>query len=270
VADDVAYALFEMGASGVEENLPFKQEGSHYEPEILIPQNTSLRAYFTAKPDMLIFKSEFPNLNYELSEEQNKDWLSEWKKGFNAFELAANIWIVPSWLTPPKEAQRVIRIDPGMAFGTGTHETTKLMAQLITQYSKGEAFLDVGTGTGVLAILAEILGFKNVQATEIDPEARRTARENVAINKSQVVILDEQIESISSQFDIVAANIIDGVLVELAGDLKRVLKDGGYLIVSGILTEREDNFLKQFDQAGLKFLKREELGEWVALVWEKR
>src|SRR5690606_7022875 len=135
----------------------------------------------------------------------------------------------------PSEAKRVLRIDPGMAFGTGTHETTQLAAQILSDLAAKQplvSVLDVGTGTGILALLAELLGAEVVQATEIDSEARRVARENLVRNASRsVVVLEDQLESLSNTFQVVMANIIDGVLLELGADLCRRVKPGGHLIL---------------------------------------
>ncbi len=158
-----------------------------------------------------------------------------------------------------------------MAFGTGTHETTQLCATLFERISREFKFrscLDVGTGTGILAILARQLGVERLRATELEPEARRVARENFAANGAKDILLNsEQIEDIDEKFDVVVANIIDGVLVRIQEDLKSRVKPGGWLILSGIISEREREFLWHFDlPPGRSWLMRMQKGDWLAFA----
>ncbi len=270
---------FENGAAGTEETLDFEQKNREYEPVTLAKEKTALNIYFETAPDPKFIENLrqlYPTVHFDLQSKANQDWLAEWKKGFNPFELAQGIWVVPSWCDIPKQAHRVIRIDPGMAFGTGTHETTKLAARLIAKYARQfltegqKSLLDVGTGTGILAFLAEHLGFLTIVGNDIDIEARRVARENKEINhfkKTQIV--EENLERISSVFGVVVANIIDGVLVKLQAELKKRVTAGGYLLLTGILFEREDLFLKEFSFEGFKLVERDVNGEWVGFLIKK-
>ncbi len=278
--DLLTYLCFEWGAEGISEVLEFSQAGKDYEPVTIEKPTKSIEVFFAKAPSPLIVEtllSAVPSLEIELKECPELDWLEEWKKGFEPFPLVENIWVVPSWLKAPAQAGRSIQIDPGMAFGTGTHETTQLAAKLMS-----EAFLDltsprvldVGTGTGILALLAELLGADEVVATEIDPEARWVARENLVINssfKTQVVDIQiDQVDSPSSgplqpgSFDLVVANIIDGVLLDLEPYLWRLLRPSGQLILTGILAERERGFCSSFClPQGRHWKGREQKGEWV-------
>jgi ribosomal protein L11 methyltransferase len=205
-------------------------------------------------------------------EEENKDWLEEWKKGFKPFKLVGDFWVVPSWLQPPPECKHAIYIDPGMAFGTGTHATTQMMAFFIhklAEKNKNEignwAMLDVGTGTAILAMLAQMSGMGHVVGIEIDPEARRVARENIKLNKlPQIEIPESLIEDVRVQYDVVVANIIDGVLINIKKDLMRVLRPGGHMLLTGILEERDNHFFEKFlEGSGLTVIRRLEKDEWV-------
>lgn len=266
--------LFEQGSSGVQEDLPFKQEGEFYDVTELPRTDSLVISYFSEAPNESLLKwikNRFPDSKTEVSEEAPKDWLAEWKKGFVSFELVAGIYVVPSWLPTPDGAKAALKIDPGMAFGTGTHETTQLASKLISEIPnlKGKSVLDVGTGTGILALLSEKLGAKHIVGTEIDPEARRTARENIELNESQVEIPEHQIESINESFDLVIANIIDGVLVALQDDLKRCTNPRGYMLLTGILDEREANFRERFAFEGLELIRRSQKNEWVGFLLRK-
>ncbi len=278
-AELLAADAFENGAAGTEEQLSFEQKNREYEPVTLSKERTALKIYFEVAPSLEWFeqlRGAYPEAQFELQSEKNQDWLAEWKKGFNPFELASGVWIVPSWCEAPKEAKQVIRIDPGMAFGTGTHETTRLASQFIGRHAQSilggghRSALDVGTGTGILAFLAELLGFQTILANDIDPEARRVARENLALNTfKKVRIIDEDLNKIPGAFGLVIANIIDGVLVRLQNELKPRVGANGYLLLTGILEEREAIFLSEFSFAGFRLVERTQLGEWVGFLLQK-
>ncbi len=223
-------------------------------------------------------RDRFFDIRCITSEEENKDWLSEWKKGFVAFKLVGKTWVVPSWLEKPAEAEHEVKIDPGMAFGTGTHATTKMASYFIhklagehTAEVKNWTMLDVGTGTAILAVLAEKLGYGLITGVEIDLEARRKARENCVLNQTtNVEITDLQIDEIREQYDVVVANIIDGVLIRLQKDLLKVTKPNGYLFLTGILQERDNLFFEKFIEANpLKVIKRIQKDEWVGYWVQK-
>lgn len=171
-------------------------------------------------------------------------------------------------------------MEPGMAFGTGTHETTRLAATLLVDALRERAekadsrsgvrapsVLDVGTGTGVLAIVARRLGARRTVAIDNDLEARRVARENLEANSlaAEIEVPDQNLEDVEGAFDLVVANIIDGALVHIQPGLSRVLAPGGAMILSGILLEREKAFLERFlPPARLRISRRLEMGEWAA------
>lgn len=273
---------FDSGATGVTEALAFSQSDLCYEPFILKVRSHELDVFFEEKPDEEFFsrlKEWVPNIHWLILEEQHKDWLEEWKKGFVPFQLAGPHWVVPSWLEAPPEALNPMRIDPGMAFGTGTHATTKMAAYFVHKLGQSlnrdelYSLIDVGTGTAILAMLAKKEGLYRVLGIEIDPEARRVARENIILNKlEEIEISDQDIEEIHEQFDFVVANIIDGVLIQLKDSLLRLLKPGGQIFLTGILTERDEDFFSAFiESSPLKVLRRIEQEEWVGywLQWPK-
>lgn len=277
IEDSLTYDLFEKGAQGVSEVLDFEQPGRTYEPIFTEKENKVLEAYFLKplpKVELEELQNKYANIQIEFTEEENKDWMEEWKKDFHAFELVSSIWLVPSWLEAPKQARQSIFIDPGMAFGTGTHATTQLCSRAIYELMKKEkiqSVIDVGCGTGILAILAELLGAKEVEATEIDIDARDCAIENVSKNECQYTrVLEKQIDEVSTQYDLVVANIIDGVLVSIKEDLYRVTRPGGYMILSGILHERESEFEKDFFNDEFDVLSKEQQDEWLSYVLRKK
>lgn len=272
---------FEHGASGVSEALAFTQPDLTYDPKLVPVKTRDLDVFFPEKPSREFFDglNNFDSpIRWELVEEETKDWLEEWKKGFKPFQLVGPYWVVPSWEEIPKECEKPLRIDPGMAFGTGTHATTQMMAffihKLADKYPSkiGDwSLLDVGTGTAILAMMARKAGFNYVTGIEIDPEARRTARTNIELNDlKDIDIRDELLEELRSNYEVVVANIIDGVLLQLKDDLLRVTKDGGSLLVTGILKERDDEFFQDFiEKSPLKVIRRIEKDEWVGYWLEK-
>lgn len=281
--DVVTGHSFEFGATGVTEALAFSQPDLTYDPDILRVKSHDLDVYFEKKPTAEFFDQLqlwAPGLRWSIHEEEHKDWLAEWKKGFVPFQLVGPHWIVPSWIEAPPEAVKPIRIDPGMAFGTGTHATTKMAAYFVHKLGQSlnpdelYSLIDVGTGTAILAMLAKKEGLYRVLGIEIDPEARRVARENIVLNNLEdIEISDQALEEIREQFDFVVANIIDGVLIRLKDHLLRILKPGGQMFLTGILTERDDEFFASFiENSPLKVLRRIEKDEWVGywLRWPEK
>lgn len=273
--DIITTHCFECGASGVTEALPFSQPDLTYDPKVLHVRAHEMDVFFPEKPNNTFFDGLLElndGIKWGIFEEETKDWLEEWKKGFVPFKLVGDFWVVPSWLQPPAECKHPIYIDPGMAFGTGTHATTQMMAFFLHKLSEkyksdlpNWAMLDVGTGTAILAMLAQMAGMGLVAGIEIDPEARRVARENVKLNKlPQIEIPETQLEDIRDQYDVVVANIIDGVLINIKKDLLRVLKPGGHILLTGILEERDNHFFENFmENSGLTVIRRIEKDEWV-------
>lgn len=272
---------FECGASGVTEALAFVQPNLAYEPDVVGQRMHELDVFFlTPPPDSFLqgVRAHDEKITWTIHEEEDKDWLAEWKKGFKPFQLAGPFWIIPSWLQPPPECTQPIYIDPGMAFGTGTHATTKMASYFVNKLADKHkaqlpewSLLDVGTGTAILAMLAARSGFGLVTGIEIDAEARRVARENIKINKLEdIEISDALLEEIKGTYDVVIANIVDGVLIQLRLELLRVLKPGGHLFLTGILSERDEIFFEKFIAVSpVKVIRRLEQEDWVG-YWVQR
>jgi ribosomal protein L11 methyltransferase len=280
--EDFTQACFEMGANGVAEDLKFSQKDLRYDPDVIETPLMDVNVFFIDKVDFAktieALSARFPDARFQMTSEENKDWLAEWKKGFRPFPFAGPFWVIPSWLQPPAEAPsdktKHIFVEPGMAFGTGTHETTRLAASLVIdeiERSHPKSLLDVGTGTGILALIAYRLGVDHLVGLDIDLEARRTARENLELNAATAIeIRDYQIGDESAVYDIVVANIIDGVLTILRHDLARALRPGGRMILSGVLMDREAEFYSSFtSDTKMRLIRRISEGEWSAALLEK-
>lgn len=277
--EDVTAGCFAKGCLGLSEALNYVQKDLTYDPDVLNGKTKEIDVFFAEKPkrEFYTFINEVsPQIQTQEFEEEEKDWLAEWKKGFVPFKLVGPFWVVPSWIEAPPEAEIPLLIDPGMAFGTGTHATTQLAAALTHKVIKSgvpiKSVIDVGTGTGILALVAKKMGVSKVVGVDIDPEARRVAKENVVRNQEpQIQVPDLNIEDINEKFDLVIANIIDGVLIKIKEDLVKATKPGGHLILTGILLERENHFLENFlEDPTLEIDRRIAKDEWVGFLVRKK
>lgn len=210
-------------------------------------------------------------LALELQNVADEDWSENWKKYYKPFRIGSHLVVKPTW--EPYEAQegdQIIELDPGMAFGTGTHETTHMCMQLLEKHLRpGMRVMDVGTGSGILAIAAARLGAREVLAIDIDPNAVKVAKENVALNHVEDavrVVVGDLCKSEAMPCDLAVANIVADAICMLAGPLTRHLQKGRLLICSGIIREREQDVRDAAARAGYTLFDRIEMGEWVALA----
>lgn len=205
----------------------------------------------------------------------DEDWLNSWKEYYHPFRVGHSLMVRPSWMPtePMIEELRIIEIDPGMAFGCGTHPTTEIcMLMLEDVIAGGETVLDVGTGSGILAITAGKLGAAKVVAVDTDSIAVRTALENVAINGLENIIevqVGNLLDGIDSHADIIVANIVADVIILLLPSVILHLSPGGKFIASGIIAARKDEVAGAITTAGLKIKRTVSQGEWTAFLAEK-
>lgn len=211
---------------------------------------------------------EYGSLQISVATVDDCDWVESWKENYKPIK-AGKITVVPEWIEyAPAEGERVVRIDPGMAFGTGEHESTKLCLLLMQSLGlEGASVVDVGTGSGILALAAAKLGAKAVEAYDIDENAVKSAIENCKLNGLQNTVNIRRanlLDRTEGEFDLVLANITADVLISLSQQLGKYLKKGGSVIVSGIILKREIEVKAAFEQAGFKILERAAMGEWAA------
>ncbi len=216
------------------------------------------------------FGVEMGTLRVDEENVKDEDWAEEWKKNYKPFRIGSHLVVKPTWekyVSQPGDL--VIELDPGMAFGTDTHETTNMCMQLLERCLKpGLRVMDVGTGSGILAIAAAKLGAQNVLAIDIDPDAVKVAKENVELNhvtKQVRVVVGDLCKSEAMPCEVAVANIVADAICMLAGPMTRHLVKGGLLICSGIIREREADVQKAAKEAGYRQVDRIEKGEWVAL-----
>ena len=206
-----------------------------------------------------------------ISSVPEEDWMQKWKEGFEAVHVGERLIVAPSWKLPEKCEERVvIQIDPGMAFGTGTHETTRLCLEAIERHWRGGSLLDVGTGTGILAIAAALLQpGSRVVGIDVDPNAVEVARENIAINSasSSIELLEAQPRNLAGQrFNLVVANLTAEVIVDLIHDLAHCVATEGLMILSGILSVLAEDVESSLVASGFTVTEHVKAGEWTALV----
>ncbi len=205
---------------------------------------------------------------------EDKNWNAEWEKSVNVIEISDKIIIKPTFRNyTAKAGQIVISIDPKMSFGTGEHQTTKLVLRFIEKYIKeGMKVLDVGSGTAVLAITAVKLGAKYAAAVDNDEWCYKNGKENCELNgvEDKVDVKLGVIQDVSEKdFDLIAANIQKNVLIDIASELKDRLSRNGILILSGLLSSDEDEIKKEYEKLGLNMIDKEQMGEWISVVFNK-
>ena len=251
----------------------------------MIENDESLVAYFpsaldveTIDGDLSLLKSLLEKaghaheLSYQYALIPETDWNETWKKGFQPVDAGEQFIIIPPWEEKRKGRINLV-IDPGMAFGTGHHETTRSCLVLMENYSPQtgrESFLDLGTGTGILAIAARKLGYHHVVGIDTDILAIAAARENIIINQvTDVEIIEGNLYELNETFDVIAANLISGVLVLLAPALFLHMNLGGIAILSGILIGQEDEVIRAMEEVKLTLCEKYRDGKWVSLVVER-
>ena len=225
-------------------------------------------------------KSRFSDMGIDARVEHigvsEEDWADSWKKYYKPIKTGKRIVIVPVWEKyDAAEGELTVLMDPGMAFGTGTHETTRLCAALLEDHvTDGCRMIDVGCGSGILAICASKLGAGYCYACDIDPQAIKVARENVVLNKTENVVCEvsdlvKEVDPADADFDVAAVNIVADVIIRLAPDIGRFLRDTATLIVSGIIVERAEETLAALRKAGFEPVREMRENGWYAAALKK-
>jgi len=270
--EEAAATLFELGASGIEER---DEQTLERGPG---PERATLVASFADRDAARqAIGGLDPAWSPRVEELVGDEWLDAWKKHFAPFRLTDRITIRPPWQSHERrdESEIVLELEPGRAFGTGLHATTALVARALDALAPrlvGARVLDVGTGSGILALVAAALGASTVHAIDVDPDAVAVAKENIGRNveagaNEQVQASTVPIAQLNESYDVVIANIEARTLIDLAGDLARVTRNApsaGWLILSGILLPQAAEVRAAFPQFSLEQSPVD--GEWTALV----
>ncbi len=206
-----------------------------------------------------------------LDEKENQDWSKKWKEKWDVTHVTERIAVVPSWLTyEPKENEIMITLDPGCAFGTGTHQTTQLCMKAIEKYlQEGDSMADIGTGSGILAICAKKFGASSVYGCDNDETVIDVCIENAEINKVGNIVFElNTADKLTEKYDFVCANILHNILAEIMGDLKNIMKPQAKMVLSGILDEKKPVVLEAIEREGLRIIETIHQDQWVAFVVE--
>lgn len=200
--------------------------------------------------------------------------MDNWKKYFKPFKIGNNIIIKPSWEEYEEQTEDIIiDIDPGMAFGTGTHETTSLCIEALEEHvKKGDTVFDIGCGSGILSIVGAKLGATNLVAIDLDPACVRISKENIENNdlSDKVDVRHgDLLEVLEGKADVIVANIIAEAILSISSTVKDYLKDGGIFISSGIILDKRDSVLKSLKDNGFKIEEIKTQGEWVCIISSK-
>ena len=214
---------------------------------------------------------ELGSWEISLDEKENQDWSKKWKEKWTVTHVSDNIAVVPSWLEyTPKENEITITLDPGCAFGTGTHQTTQLCMKAIEKYlNSGDSMADIGTGSGILAICAKKFGACTVYGCDNDDTVIDVCIENAEINKVKDIVFElNTADKLNEKYNFDCANILHNVLAEIMGDLKNIMKPNAKMVLSGILEEKSPVVLEAIEREGLKIIETLHQDQWVAFVVE--
>lgn len=272
------------------ENLPCEgvvlAEEAYKDLEMISTTEGTLKVFLTAEPKNLsqfleekrellkargLSDEELGSWEYVISNKPNEDWSKKWKEKWDITRVTDKIVIVPDWLEyNEKPSEVVIRLEPGCAFGTGTHQTTQLCMKAIEKYMSINAkAADIGMGSGILAICAKKFGASEVYGCDNDETVIDVAKENAVKNNAECTFELNTADKINEKFDFICANILHNVLAEIMGDLKNLMNDGAIMVLSGILDEKKPVVLDAIKKYNLELIEQAHQDQWVALIVRK-
>ena len=211
---------------------------------------------------------ELGSWDFELEEKKTEDWSQKWKEKWDVTHVTDKIAVVPDWIDyKPKENEVIIKLEPGCAFGTGTHQTTQLCMKALEKYmNKGDKVADIGMGSGILSILAKKLGATSVYGCDTDDTVIDVAKENAKKNNVEATFELGSADKINDKFDFVCANILHFVLAEIMGDLKNLMKTGAMMSLSGILDEKKQMVIDAYEKENLELVEEIHQDQWTSFV----
>jgi ribosomal protein L11 methyltransferase len=285
VGEIISDFLVELGSKGV--------VLGEWDPEQELSQYTKVKAYFPEEipniaeiTEKIIDKlASYKELDINIGAGEiftrvikEEDWANSWKQYFHVLRVGEKLVIKPLWEEyEPKEDDLVINIDPGMAFGTGAHPSTQLCMEEIERIFSSKEFdrdtyniLDLGTGSGILAITLNLLGYKKITAVDIDPVAVKASKENFAMNNMlHIDLFQGVLDDCNDTYDFIAGNILAEIIESLAVGISQKLKVGGLFMGSGIINHKEKDVIKALTDAGLTFIDKKYQGDWVLVNFKK-
>ncbi|AXI40152.1 MAG: 50S ribosomal protein L11 methyltransferase [Bacillaceae bacterium] len=296
--EPISNILHEAGAGGVVIEDPYDlikeredQYGEIYQldPEDYPDEGVIIKAYLPVNSflgetvegikerinNLLLYDIDLGRNHITISEVNEEEWATAWKKYYRPVKVSKKFTIVPTWelYEPAHTDELIIELDPGMAFGTGTHPTTVLCIQALEKkVQKGNIVIDVGTGSGVLSIASALLGADKVIALDLDPVAVDSARLNVKLNKVQHLVQVKQnnlLDDIDVKANVIVANILAEVILRFVRDAHERLENGGYFITSGIIQNKKHEVEQALIEAGFTIEETMTMEDWVAFIAKK-
>ena len=285
--NEIINAFYEFGVSGVKIDEPMDRNSLDYykNEKDFVVNELAVTAYFPKNAYSvrreIIIKERFEELfgdrddlvyNISFYDLADEDYVDNWKKYVFTTKISDRFVVKPTWRDYEKNSDElVIELDPGRAFGTGTHPTTYLCIRLMEKYiENSHTVIDVGTGSGILMVAANKLGAKEIWGVDIDPDAGEVAKENLILNgitdENTKVLVGNLLNVVENKtFDVVVANILADVILMLLKDISKVIKKDGILILSGIIEDKKNLVINACEKEGLELLEVQEDKEWVAL-----
>jgi ribosomal protein L11 methyltransferase len=294
--EPISHILHEAGASGVVIEDPFEltkeredQFGEIYQlnPDDYPEEGVIVKAYLPVNSflgetveaikesinNLIIYDIDVGKNKITISEVNEEEWATAWKKYYNPVKISEKFTIVPTWeiYHPVSSDELIIELDPGMAFGTGTHPTTVMCIQAIERTVRpGDRVIDVGTGSGVLSIAAAMMGAEDVRAYDLDDVAVTQAKLNIKLNKVNNIVTVSQNNLLDgveeNSADVIVANILAEVILRFTDDAARVVKPGGYFITSGIIQQKKDSVKEALINSGFEIVETILMEDWVAII----
>ncbi len=211
---------------------------------------------------------ELGSWDFELEEKKSEDWSQKWKEKWDVTHVTDKIAVVPDWIDyVPKKGEVIIKLEPGCAFGTGTHQTTQLCMKALEKYMKpNDKVADIGMGSGILSILAKKLGASYVYGCDTDDTVIEIAKENAKKNGVDAIFELGTADKVNEKFDFVCANILHFVLAEIMGDLKNLMKKGAIMSLSGILDEKKQMVIDAYEKENLELIEEIHQDQWTSFV----
>ncbi|MGI8316094.1 50S ribosomal protein L11 methyltransferase [Halobacillus mangrovi] len=221
------------------------------------------------------FNIDLGHNHVTISEINEEDWATAWKKYYKPVKISEKITIIPTWeeYTPVSSDEIIIEMDPGMAFGTGTHPTTVLSIQALEQYlEKDDLVMDVGAGSGILSVASILLGASHSYAFDLDDIAVTSTMNNAKLNQVEGQVtskLNDLLDGIEMEADLIVSNILAEIIVRFTDDAFRVVKSGGYFITSGIIAGKKEEVRSQLIESGFEIVETNKMEDWVSIVARK-
>lgn len=296
--EPISNILHEAGASGVviEDPLELEKEredlfGEIYQldPKDYPTEGVIVKAYLQVNSflgetveeikesinNLITYNIDIGKNTVTISEVNEEEWATAWKKYYHPVKISEKFTIVPTWeeYTRISSDELIIELDPGMAFGTGTHPTTVMSIQALERtVEKGDKVIDVGTGSGVLSIAAAMLGAESVRALDLDEVAVNSARINIKLNKVQdkaTVSQNNLLEGIEGKADVIVANILAEIIVRFTNDAAKLLKKDGYFITAGIILPKKQEVKDSIIEAGFEIVETLQMEDWISFIAKK-